>query len=186
MLLFVILQALSLRAAVHTVQVADFSFTPANVNAVCGDTVLWIWVGGTHTTTSTTIPACAASWDAPINSSVGMFMYVIPCAGNYSYVCTVHPGMTGTITATCVTGIDEKPLATVQTYPNPFQRQFVVWPGHNDVIRISDLLGKVVRTIAVPKGQEVLLVDLAVPAGLYLVQFYSAGVLTETRKLVRQ
>ncbi|HLG34776.1 MAG TPA: T9SS type A sorting domain-containing protein [Bacteroidia bacterium] len=94
------------KATVHTVSVLASSFSPSTVNAVCGDTVAWVLVSGTHTTTSTTIPSCGTPWDAPINSSTPGFAIVVPCAGTFNYVCTPH-GFTGVINATCSTGISD-------------------------------------------------------------------------------
>jgi plastocyanin len=89
----------------HIVSVANFSFTPSSFNAVVGDTVEWDWSNGSHTTTSTTIPGGAASWDNPINSSSTSFQYVITVAGTYSYQCTPHQpmGMVASFTASAPT-----------------------------------------------------------------------------------
>jgi plastocyanin len=39
--------AFNVKATIHTVQVANFQFTPASINTVSvGDTVRWIWVRG--------------------------------------------------------------------------------------------------------------------------------------------
>src|ERR1051326_1897572 len=92
------------KASIHQISVADFSFTPSTVNAVCGDTILWTWSSGTHTTTSKTIPGCATAWNNPVNSTATSYSIVVSCAGNYNYQCTFHAsmGMTGTIAVTCV------------------------------------------------------------------------------------
>ena len=92
---------MSAQATIHTVQVANFSFTPGSVNAVVGDTMVWHWVSGSHTTTSTSVPVGAATWDSPMNSSTQTFQYILTTSGNYSYNCTIHAAiMTGTITVT--------------------------------------------------------------------------------------
>lgn len=108
------------KATVHTVQVLSGSFNPSTVNAVCGDTVAWVLVSGAHTTTSTGIPSCATSWDAPINPNNPAFAIQIPnCAGTYNYVCTPH-GFTGVIIVTCSVGIDEAANENFPTIsPNP-------------------------------------------------------------------
>jgi plastocyanin len=43
-------------ATTHVVTVQNFSFAPSSFTALVGDTVEWEWVGGSHTTTSLTIP----------------------------------------------------------------------------------------------------------------------------------
>ena len=85
-------------ASTHVVRVADFQFTPSTVNAVVGDLIVWRWQSGMHTTTSTSVPAGARPWDAPINSTSTKFRYRIRVAGTYQYHCSIHPVMQGTIT----------------------------------------------------------------------------------------
>jgi plastocyanin len=81
-------------AVVHTVQVGNFYFNPASINNVNpGDTIRWVWVAGSHTTTSSTIPAGAASWDELITSSNTTYEYIPVNEGTYNYVCTPHIGM---------------------------------------------------------------------------------------------
>ncbi|MCC7223742.1 MAG: T9SS type A sorting domain-containing protein [Chitinophagales bacterium] len=86
---------------VHTIEVGPggFFFVPASVNAQVGDIIRWVWVDGFHTTTSTTIPAGAASWDQPLTGAGQQFEYTLTTAGTYNYVCTPHSGlgMAGTI-----------------------------------------------------------------------------------------
>jgi plastocyanin len=87
------------------VNVQNFTFSPANLpNVNVGDTVKWVWVNGTHTTTSTTIPGGAASWDHPITSSNTFYEYPVTVSGSYAYQCTPHAGMgmVGSFTATTV------------------------------------------------------------------------------------
>jgi len=98
--------ALFLISVVHattdTVQVSNFQFSPSTINAKVGDTIVWTWVSGIHTTTSTTVPAGAAMWDSPMSTSNKTFSYKLTTEGTYNFVCTFHPNMTGTITVTAV------------------------------------------------------------------------------------
>jgi plastocyanin len=86
-------------AADHRVRVADFQFTPSTVNAVVGDTITWLWQNGTHTTTSTSIPSGARSWNAPMDSTDTRFRIHLRVADTYNYQCNFHfsIGMVGTI-----------------------------------------------------------------------------------------
>jgi plastocyanin len=79
------------------IKVSDFQFNAKTVNAVVGDTIIWVWVIGTHTTTSTSIPAGAAVWNKPIDATHKRFNYVLKVAGTYNYRCNFHfsIGMTG-------------------------------------------------------------------------------------------
>jgi plastocyanin len=83
--------------------VKDYVFEPATVNAVPGDTIIWTWQQGIHTTTSKSVPVGAASWDAIIDDSTPAnhtFKYVVPVSGTYNYECTFHGSMmSGTIIA---------------------------------------------------------------------------------------
>ena len=85
-------------ATIHEVQVSNFQFSPATINANVGDTIQWVWVSGFHTTTSTAVPDGATAWDAPIQGSGQTFSYKLTVAGTYSYLCSVHPTlMLGTV-----------------------------------------------------------------------------------------
>lgn len=88
-------------AVIIPVSVADFSFTPANFTAAVGDVVRFTWVSGFHTTTATVsdVPPGAAPWDRMINSGSPTFDYTITQPGTYDYICSFHPGMTGSFTA---------------------------------------------------------------------------------------
>lgn len=88
----------------HMVDVANFSFSPSMINVMVGDTVTWNWVSGSHTTTcngtaGTSLPPGATPWDEPINSASTTYSYVIDIEGEYDFVCTFHPSMTGMIMA---------------------------------------------------------------------------------------
>lgn len=88
-------------ATKHIVTVQSFSFNPANISSVLvGDTIRWVWVNGSHTTTSVTIPGGAATWNSPITSVVTSFEYKVTVAGIYNYKCTPHAAtMNGSFTA---------------------------------------------------------------------------------------
>jgi len=98
---FLVCSAAATFAATHRVTVSNFKFTPATINAAVGDVIIWRWQNGTHTTTSTSVPAGARTWNAQMNSTSTRFRYVIRVAGTYTYECTFHPAeMQGTITVT--------------------------------------------------------------------------------------
>src|SRR4051812_32847522 len=80
-------------AAIHIVTVANFQFTPAQLSFPAGDTIQWQWNSGSHTTTSVSIPAGAATWDHNINSGSTSFTYIPTVTGTYNYHCTPHAPM---------------------------------------------------------------------------------------------
>jgi hypothetical protein len=73
------------------VDVANYAFTPASFDAAVGDTVVWTLSSGTHTTTSTSVPAGATSWDYTFSGIGDSFSYVITVEGVYEYHCAFHP-----------------------------------------------------------------------------------------------
>lgn len=88
----------SAQATIRIIQVANFQFTPATLNANVGDTVRFQWVSGFHTTTSTSIPSGATMWDNEMNSGSPTFDYKLQTEGTYEYWCVPHsPTMSGTI-----------------------------------------------------------------------------------------
>ncbi|MGI8951729.1 MAG: T9SS type A sorting domain-containing protein [Chitinophagaceae bacterium] len=91
----------SVRATVHIISVSNFQFSPSTQNAIVGDTIKWVWVSGFHTTSSTSVPASAATWDAPMQSATDSFLYKLTVAGTYKYQCNIHPNlMQGTLNVT--------------------------------------------------------------------------------------
>lgn len=100
--------ALSSNATIYIVQVSNFQFSPATVpNVIVGDTMRWVWVSGSHTTTDNpatesgnSLPAGAAAWNAIINSANTTFDYKVTVAGVYQYWCIPHaPNMAASFTA---------------------------------------------------------------------------------------
>ena len=83
------------------VKVSNFQFSPATVSAHVGDTIVWVWVNGSHTTTSLTHPVGSGTWNKPINSTNKQFKFVVKVAGKFTYRCNIHPTvMKGTINVT--------------------------------------------------------------------------------------
>ena len=96
---FAICSASGASAAQIRVRVQNFVFQPATINAHVGDVIIWRFVNGMHTTTSTSVPAGAQTWNAPIDSAHTQFRYRVRVAGTYTYQCNFHvgQGMVGTI-----------------------------------------------------------------------------------------
>jgi len=86
-LCFIFLQT---NAAIKNVNVQNNQFVPATFNAVVGDVIHWEWVEGGHTTTSSSVPGGADTWDASINILNTSFEYTVTIAGTYNYFCTIH------------------------------------------------------------------------------------------------
>ena len=102
-LLFILVMIFSLNgfSTKWVVSVADFQFTPSSIpNVSLGDTIRWEWVSGTHTTTSTTIPAGAPTWDEPIDNVNTFYEYIPVMEGTYNYFCMHHPSMVASFMVT--------------------------------------------------------------------------------------
>jgi plastocyanin len=99
------------QAAIVDVSIVDFSFQPATVNINVGDTVRWTQRDNTiHTTTSRT-----GVWNSG-NMSIGRtFSFTFNTAGNFPYICTPHPFMTGTVV---VQAVNQPPTVAITSPSN--------------------------------------------------------------------
>ncbi len=109
-------------ATTYTVTVADFSFSPSTLTVHPGDVITWTWSSGSHTTTSTTLPTGAPTWDQAINATNTSYSYTAPSIlGTYNYKCTPHAGMgmVGSFTVVSPTEVSSVQQAMFSMYPNP-------------------------------------------------------------------
>ena len=80
-------------AATTSVTISDFRFGPASVTVNVGDTVRWTNDGPTgHSATST-----SGGFDTGILAKGASSSATFDTAGTYSYICTPHPFMKGTV-----------------------------------------------------------------------------------------
>ncbi len=167
---------------------ANFTFTPSIITVQCLDTVRWNWVGGIHNTTSNTIPTCATSWAAPLTSTSTTFQYQVPCAGNYFYGCTFHPNMTGQIICVCTSGMNTlNQLSSFNVGPNPFGNTVKVKYENVDAVRIFNVLGAEMKSVSLDAQISTLELDLsALRPGVYFFSVMREGIVTETKKLVKE
>jgi plastocyanin len=88
--------AVSMKSTEDGYGYATFSFAPANVTITKGGTVTWTNEGGTvaHNVTFST----AGSPSNVANFTSGTSTRTFDNVGTYSYQCTNHAGMTGTVT----------------------------------------------------------------------------------------
>ena len=78
-------------AAAATVELQGTSFDPDDVEVKVGDTVVWTWKDSAlHNVTGGPLKSG--------NKSGGEYRYTFTEAGEFDYVCTLHPGMEGTVT----------------------------------------------------------------------------------------
>ena len=170
------------QGATTMVTVSDNVFNPASFSVNVGDTVMWMWVNGTHTTTSTSVPVGAATWDQMIDQNNTSYMYVITAAGTYNYHCNFHytMGMVGQFTAEQSSGIAENIAGvSLNVFANPVNHQLQVdlkSSRNGDLtIILNDITGREVKMLAAGNqtaGEHHLEYNLAdLPKGIYLLKF---------------
>ncbi len=84
--------------ATNTVSIKNFAFVPISITVKVGTTVTWTNADqDPHTVTSD-------GKSGPLNSKPmnqgDTFQYTFSQAGTFSYLCTIHPFMTATVTVT--------------------------------------------------------------------------------------
>jgi plastocyanin len=80
-------------SASQSVTMGDFFFSPASVTISVGDTVTWHNSGqAPHTATANN-----GSFDTGTINSGGSGSHTFNSAGTFSYICTIHPNMKGTV-----------------------------------------------------------------------------------------
>lgn len=89
-LLLVGILAVPAQATVDTIQVGNFFFAPSVDTVFRGDTVVWVFVGGFHTT-SHDVPAIDRIWDSETLGSGSSFEFVFDTIGTFPYRCDIHP-----------------------------------------------------------------------------------------------
>ena len=122
------LPAFALAQTTHIVNQSSLSFSPDDITIEVGDTVRWVYGGGSHTVTNGTgtgDPDVGNLFDAPLNGSNTSFEFTFTTAGDVPYFCRPHVnfGMTGIVRVTEVSAARDVPVAAVTLsapMPNPF------------------------------------------------------------------
>ncbi len=92
--------------------ISDFKFTPGSLTIHVGDTVTWTNAGPTsHTATATD-----HSFDTGVLAKGASGSHTFTTAGTFSYICTIHPFMKGTIVVLAST-TTSTPNTTPSTTP---------------------------------------------------------------------
>jgi hypothetical protein len=61
----------------------NWVFTPSTIHIHAGDTVNWVWSGGTHSTTSSD-----GLWDSGVQSAPYSFSHTFPQSGTFHHHCS--------------------------------------------------------------------------------------------------
>ena len=164
-------------------------FVPQVTYAVVGDTIVWVWVDGTHTTESVTIPPGAASFNAFLDSGADTFIYVLTVPGTYYFDCHASiggHGMDGYIEVSAIQGIENNGMGKdYSVYPNPFSEELVVRSEGLDEIKVYNLVGKQVLSIDVISDHTVINTK-ELPKGFYFVSLLRIGETIQTKKLTKR
>jgi plastocyanin len=77
-----------------TIRLVDFAFDPSTITVTAGTTVTWVNAGAAlHTVTATD-----GSWDSGlVRAGGGTFVRRFPTPGTFTYLCSLHPSMTGVV-----------------------------------------------------------------------------------------
>ncbi|MEN8006388.1 MAG: plastocyanin/azurin family copper-binding protein [Candidatus Krumholzibacteriota bacterium] len=199
-------------AVTHTVNQDGLTFSPAEITIEIGDTVEWIWSGGSHTVTSGTNlsdPEVGMLFDEALSSGNPTVSHTFIQVGSQDYFCRPHLnfGMTGTVIITAASPVNETPARTairlLPNVPNPFNPTTRITfelpadrAGSMEVgLRIFDLRGRLVRNLleeTVNTDRRTVVWDgrdgrgTAVPAGVYVYRLAAGGrVLSRTMTLVK-
>ena len=93
------------RAADTTVKIGNFTFGPQELHVKAGTRVTWINEDDIpHTVTSTTL----AFKSKPLDSD-DKYAFTFTSPGTYTYFCSLHPHMTGSIVVEAATGSASPP-----------------------------------------------------------------------------
>jgi plastocyanin len=106
-----------LLATTFTVTIApggSFTFDPSSQTINVGDTVMWTWGLGVHSTTSGAVCFADDTWNSGLLVAPNSFSVTFPSAGTFPYFCTLHCafGMTGQI-------VVQAPTETPTLTPTP-------------------------------------------------------------------
>ena len=175
---FLLLIAFSSYSAVVVIDQSGYRFSPSDVSVNVGDVIRWVWSSDSHTTTSITVPAGAATWDSPLTSSNTTFEYTVTVAGSYSYKCIPHEsmGMVGSFTASVASGINDFDLSKViLVFPNPAKSFINLKTSTNGQVLISDVLGKRIKSYQLsdlPSMEDSYRIELSdLAGGVYVISF---------------
>ncbi len=189
------LLSINSNAATHVVGVgidpgtgqAANMFAPAATVANVGDVIQFTWIyANPHNVTFTSVPAGASSVGSGTLSTAGaMFNYTVTVAGAYAFQCSLHTGMTGTITV--ATGIVDPTQSLVTTaYPSPFTSNLTFTYNGVDKISVFNVLGEQVKSIETGGNFGTIEMNFdEMSSGIYFYRTYKDGAIFETRKIVK-
>ena len=175
-------------ATVHTVNNSNFTFSPATLTVMEGDTIDFS-IGGSHNVVQVDSSTWASNGNTPLSGGLstpfGGGMLVLNDVGTFFYVCSPHAGlgMKGQITVEATTvSIASLNAEVISIYPNPASEKLTVSLLSDQVyqsVEISNLKGQVILS----QNVENAIFDIDLPAsakGIYILRLQSGqGVLNK-------
>lgn len=160
--------------------VAQFSKT---VNS--GDTVMWMWTSP-HPHNVTSNNGSVETFASATLTGVGQtYSKVFNVVGANPYRCTIHSGMTGTITVQAVGSTQDNKAIDFKFYPNPVVNELTITaPQVIDRVQIFDMNGKAVLDGA-GLNPTIVVYMSNYNAGTYLVKV-TAGKSVKSFSVVKQ
>ena len=113
-----LLSPASASAATHHVTISSYSYHPSTLTVTAGDSVTWTNLDSVaHDVTVTRGPAL---FHSPLLSQGQSWTYTFTVAGPYTYICSVHPDMTASVTVQPVPV--QAPVVAPTHHPSPAPR----------------------------------------------------------------
>ncbi len=112
--------AVSLHAATTNIIVGfngGFTFSPTNTTIHQHDTVIWVWGGANHSTTSLPGMGDTTNWDSGITNAPHTFTNTYDLPGVNAYQCTVHGSIFNMKGSVIVTAVANTPPTVSITSP---------------------------------------------------------------------
>jgi plastocyanin len=196
MIAAVALMSFSASAITHTITQQGLSFAPEQLTVEVGDVILFQWTSGNHTTTSSSVPAGADTWDALLTSGMQTFEYTVTTEGAYEYVCTPHAsaGMVGEFTAVLSSNTRTQVAANLSVNAGTSANGQLFVELNNATtdmatVTLVDITGRNVATLhhgAIADADFTIRHDIAaIQRGIYFVRFQE-GARVVTRKVLVQ
>ena len=164
-------------------------FTPSTVSAVVGDVIQFVLGAGVHNVTSTSVPGGATAMSSgTMSTPLQTYNYTVTVAGTYSYECTFHPGMTGTINVTVPAGVTTPTIDLLTTiYPNPFKETVTLKYGKQvGSLKIFNVIGEQVKSLELSPNNDKTVIDFGgIPSGIYFIRTYKEETPVETKKIIK-
>jgi plastocyanin len=181
--LLVAVNVKSSKGMLYTIEADSNQFTQNFDTIVVGDTVKWVWVAGSHTTTSNGIPPGATTWNVLLDDHHTSFTYVVLFGGTYDYISVPDaPLMGGEFVAMWPTGISNPSMAVSDfniignPSRNTIEFHFTLAKPSEEFVDVSlyNILGTKIQTLYhgnISSGSFSETVSLAssISRGIYLV-----------------